>query len=430
MHIRKILSVLLICVLCIGGVCGACSAAGNLPTGEISEYGNWVNAENMEQFNNGLKSDTERFQKQFQTNIKSDTFVPIEVRLGLMFMKSLSAIDSVLQMSLIRFTIIFLLIMYAFWVGLNAYKMIRESNDYKKALFDIFKKGFTIAVWIVILNYGPSKTFTAIITPIIALGTYLSDFILDIVATTYNVNLPDTCATIHNYVDSHNTGKLLIDADAAANIMCLPGRISTYFYHAIGAAFDWIKYGFGHSATAVCVGIVSIFIFVKCIFKYAFMTLGVVADLFLTLLMLPFTALAESMPNVDEKNYAGQIFSGFLSVFNTKKLSDIISIFVNAAIYFVSLAIIIAICAALLTNIISIDANHPYTVGSAMTSILVGCFVLYLAGKADSLATQIGGKIDNSFGKQLQEDTKTVWGNLKGFTSKAIKAWSKGHLVK
>ena len=218
---------------------------------------------------------------------------------------------------------------------------------------------------------------------------------------------------------------LLIDADAAANIMCLPGRISTYFYHAIGTSFDLIKHGFGHSVTEICVGIISIFIFVKCIFKYAFMTLGVVADLFLKLLMLPFTALAESMPKTDEKNYAGQIFSGFLSIFNTQKLSDIISAFINAAIYFVSLAIVIAICAALLTNIISIGSNGQYVVGSAMTTILAGCLVLHLANKADSLANQVGGKIDNSFGKQLQSDTKTVWSNMKNFGTKLVKAWAK-----
>lgn len=427
MRIRKILSVLLICVSCVLCVCNVCSAAGNVPVGEIGEYGNWVTVENMETFNTEILSDTDQFQKQFQTDIKSQNFVPIEVRLGLMFMKALSSIDYVLQLSLIRFTIMFLLFMYAFWIGLNAYKMIRESTDYKKVLYDIFTKGLTIAIWIMVLNYGPAKIFTVVISPIIALGTYLSDFILDAVAETYNVNLPDTCATIHKYVDANNTGKFLIDADAAANIMCLPGRISTYFYHAVGTAFDWIKYGFGrgHSITAIAVGIVAIFMFIKCIFKYAFMTLGVVTDLFLTLLMLPFTALAESMPKIDEKNYVGQIFNGFLSIFNTKKLSDVISIFINAAIYFVSLAIIIAICAALLTNIISVDGTTQYVVGSAMTTILAGYLVLYLAGQADKLATQVGGKIDNSFGTTLEKGAKQIWGDIKGFGGKLTKAWAK-----
>ena len=126
-----------------------------------------------------------------------------------------------------------------------------------------------------------------------------------------------------------------------------------------------------------------------------------------------------------ETNYAGQIFSGLLKVFNTKKLSDVISVFINATIYFVSLAIVIAICAALLTNIVSINSVNTYTVGSAMTVILCGALVFYLGGKADELAKQIGGKINNSFGKQLESDTKTLWGNIKGVGMKVFDAWLK-----
>ena len=235
-----------------------------------------------------------------------------------------------------------------------------------------------------------------------SLGVHLSDFILGAVAETYNVNIPDTCVTIHQYVNANTSGKLLIDADAAANIMCLPARLSVYFYHATATAFEWMINGFGKSATMVAVGAVCIVLFVKCIFKYAFMTLGVVSDLFLTLLMLPFTAIAESMPSTKESNYIGKLFSALLGLFKTQKLSGIISKFVNVAIYFVSLAIIIAICAALLTNIISISDTNTYYVGSAITTILCGSLVLYLADKADELAKKLGGSIDNSFGKQLQ----------------------------
>jgi len=264
-----------------------------------------------------------------------------------------------------------------------------------------------------------------IVSPIMSLGVYLSDFILGAVAQTYNVVIPDTCATIHQYVDANTGQQMLINADAAANIMCLPARLSVYFYHATASAFEWMINGFSKSATMVIVGLVCAVMFIGCIFKYAFMTLRVVADLFLTLLMLPFTALAESMPGSKETNYAGQIFSGLLKVFNTKKLSDIISVFINATVYFVSLSIVIAICAALLTNIVSINSVNTYTVGSAMTVILCGALVFYLGGKTEELAKQIGGSINNSFGKQLESDTKTLWGNITGVSKKVFNAWLK-----
>lgn len=422
--IKKIINIfgkIFICILCIG--CFNAFADSNIPIGDIGEFGAWITKDNMEIVNKNMSDDMTSFQNKFDTNLHSSDFVPLEVKIGLSFMKALSSIDYVLQISLVRFTIIFLFIMYAFWVGLEAYKMIRESNDYKTVIYDIFKKGITIAIWVMVLNYGPAKIFTILISPILSLGTYISDFILSSIAETYNVTFPDTCATISQYVNSNATDKLLVDSQTAANIMCLPARLSVYFYHAIGLSLNWIVGGFGHSATAVAMGIVSLYIFIKCILKYAFMTLGIVADLFLTLLMLPFTALAESMPTTKENNYAAQIFTGFLNVFNTKKLSEVISTFINTAIYFVSLAIVIGVAAVLLSYVVKTDSTSTYVVGSAMVNILCGALVLHILGKADELAKSIGGSIDNSFGKKLENDTKTMWGNTKKFAGKLIKAW-------
>lgn len=431
MQILKFLSRLLICGLCAFCICNTSLAANNVPYGDIGDYGNWLTTDNVEKFTSDASGDMEKFQDDFQKQIQKPAFVPIEAKIGLSFMRALSSIDYILQISLVRFTIMFLFIMYAFWIALEAYKMSRESSDYKKVLYDVFKKGFTIAVWVIVLNIGPAKIFTMLISPILALGTAMSDFILNSVADMYNVNLPDTCAAIHDYViensatqiSNNKSAQLLINPETAANIMCLPARISMFFYHGVGAAWKWMIGGFGHGVTQIVMGAICIVIFIKCIFKYAFMTLGIVADLFLKLLMLPFTALAEAMPATSEKSYAGQIFSGFLKIFNAQKLSDVISVFINTAIYFVSLAIIIAICAALLTNVIPISRNLPYSVGGAMVTILCGCLILYLANKAEELAKQLGGSIDNSFGKQLEKDTKTLWDDTKKVAGKIYKDW-------
>lgn len=425
MIFRKFLKFLSVFVFCATALVSVTYGANNVPYGDIGESGNWITRDNMAKFNSQISNDVTQFQKTFSANVDSDNFVPIEVKIGLVFMKALSAIDSVLQISLVRFTILFLLVMYAFWVGLEAYRMIHESSDYKQVFYDIFIRAIKIAAWIIVLHYGVANIFTIIMNPIITAGMALSDFILNAVAQTYQINLPDTCGAIHQYVNANTTDKLLIDPDSAANIMCLPARLSVYFYHGTANAFEWIINGFGHSLTMVVVGIVCVVLFIKCIFKYAFMTLGIVADLFLTLLMLPFTAIAECMPSTKETNYAAQIFSGLLKLFNTQNLSAIILKFINAAIYFVSLSIIIAISAVLLTNIISIDTNNTYFVGSTITSIMCACLILYLAGKTEDFIKQIGGSIDNSFGTKLENDTKTLWNNIKGMGSKIFDAWLK-----
>lgn len=446
MRIFKLLSRFIICILCVFCISNVSLAEEDLrsvepnsapeqiieqeskseqiPTSdETEEKVSWFTKDNIQTFNKNISNDFENFEPHI--NLDSKTFVPIEAKIGLMLMKALSALDNVLQISLIRFAIIFLLFMYAFWVGLEAYKLIRDSGDYKTAFYNIFKQGLTIGIWIMILQYGPAKIFALVVSPILGFGSYLSDFILGAVAETYKVNIPDTCAAIHNYVNADKSLNLLVDADTAANIMCLPSRISVYFYHATATAFQWIKYGFGHSVTMIIVGIVSVVIFIKCIFKYAFMTLGVAADLFLKLLMLPFTALSESMPSNSEKNLAGQLFNGLLKVFKTQKVSDVLSAFINVAIYFVSLSIIIAICAVLLSNIISLNGDNSYSVGSAITTIISGCFVLYLANRADELAGKLGGRVDNSFGKKFQDDAKRLWNDAKALTTSLVKTWAK-----
>lgn len=439
MRIFKLLSRFIICILCVFCINNVSLAEEDLsieqdavpeqvieqdaPSEQKQEPQSWLDSGNIQTFNQNISNDFEHFQPNI--NLDSKTFVPIEARIGLMLMKALSAVDVVLQISLVRFAVIFLLFMYVFWVGLEAYKLIRDSGDYKQAFYNIFKQGITIGIWIMILQYGPAKIFGLVVSPILSLGNYLSDFILGAVAETYKVNIPDTCGAIHNYVNTNKSLELLVDPDTAANIMCLPSRISIYFYHATATAFDWIKHGFGHSVTMIIVGIVSIVIFIKCIFKYAFMTLGVVADLFLRLLMLPFTALAESMPSNSEKNIPGQVFNGLLNIFSTQKLSDVLSAFINAAVYFVSLSIIIAICAVLLTNIISLNGDNSYSVGSAITTIISGCFILYIAKRADELARKLGGGVDNSFGKQLQADAKLLWNDAKKLTTDLVKNWVK-----
>lgn len=439
MQILKFLSKFFICILCVSALCSPVLAETNIPLGDVGEYGNWLTEDNLQKINSDMSNDATKFQEKFSNNashLESSNFVPIEVRIGLMFMKALSSIDYVLQISLVRFTIIFLFLMYAIWIAVEAYKMMRESSDYKNVLYDVLKKGIMIIVWVFILNYGPAKIFMMIMSPILDFATYISNFILDSVAQTSGIKFSDTCGAIHNFVNANATtpvannesATLLVDANSAANIMCLPGRLSVYFYHAAGAALKWFIWGFGigHPTTAIVMGAICAVIFIKCIFKYAFMTLGVVADLFLTLLMLPFTALAECLPSTSEKSYIGQILNGFLSIFNTKKLSDVFYVFINAAIYFVSLSIIIVICAALLDYMMpNINNSSQYMLGSAMTTILCGCLVLYLANKVDDLAKKVGGSINNSFGKQIQNDVKTLWDDTKNVASKIYKDWLK-----
>ncbi len=298
MRILKFFSRFIICVLCVFALHTAFAAETNLPT--VGDYGNWLTEENISLYRNKLSNNLEQVKANVDSTIHSSTFVPIEARIGLMLMKALSAIAYLLQASLVEFIVIFLLAMYAFWIGLESYKIMRESGNVKEFIYTIIKQGFIIVIWVLVLEYGPNKIFSDIVEPILAFGRYFSEGILTTVAGTYNTTMSTNCDAIHTYINQNQSLSfitngsqdvaLLLNPDASANIMCLPAQMSSFFYNAISTSLGWIIKGFTSSLSLLLIGCISVYIFIKCIFKYAFMTIGIVADLFLTLLKLPFTA--------------------------------------------------------------------------------------------------------------------------------------------
>ena len=152
-------------------------------------------------------------------------------------------------------------------------------------------------------------------------------------------------------------------------------------------------------------------------------------DLFLGVMMLPFTALAETISPTSYKGLAGNIFNGFIKLFNVGpvKLDAQINRFINAAIYFVALSIVIAVCAGLLYGIIGTNmATQIPTLENDgfIPALLTGLLVAYLANKADEIAKKIGGNdkpIDASFGTKFGEDVK----RLADDTIATAKGWAK-----
>ena len=395
-------------------------AASNLPMADVGDHGSWTTPENIELFKTSITDDMENF----RPSIMQLVSVPIEVKIGLAMMNGFSMVADVLDSSLVRFAIIFMILAYIFWAMFEAYNMIKNGSSAMDFAVNLFKKGGVIIIWSIILQFGPTQVFMWIMGPIITVGTYLSDLILNAVANVVGTELPDTCTAIRDYVATNASAGMIMDAATAADILCLPTRFSGFFATAISAGFHWMGAGIGFSAFSILVGVVFIIVFLYTGFKFLLMTLGVIMDLFLSVLMLPFTAIAETIKSTSYKGIAGDIFNGFLGLFKPESLENQILRFINAAIYFVSLSIVIAVCTALLSGVM--DANLASEVPTLENSgfvptLLTGCLVAYLANRADKIATDIGGKIDDSFGKKFGEDAKKLGKNIYGFGKKAIK---------
>lgn len=428
--VQKFLSKLMIAVLAIGICAPAVCATSNLQissnTGmaDIGDFGTWATENNRKLFLDNLTYDLNQFRGTPQNQVVSD-YVPLEAKVGLAFMNAFSFVANVLDSSLVRFTIIFIIIAYAFWMLFESYTVIIGQNKVQDKVKDIGKTGIKVAVWTAILSIGPAETFMMIISPIMYLGTLFSDVILDATASVAGVDLPDTCAAIHKYAQSHISSENIIDATSAANIMCVPTRLSGFCYSAIKMGWGWMNYGIGHSIFAFLCGVGFIAGFIYMAWKFAFMAFGVIAELFLGIIMLPFTALAETVSKTTYKGIAGNIYNGFIKLFNAESLSAQISRFVNAALHFVVLSIVIAICAALLSSIVITDAESmvpKLNDQGFFVTAFVSALAWWLASNASRFANEVGGKITDDMGKKLKEDASTLWNKAKSNVKTVIGA--------
>lgn len=424
MLIKKIFSKIIICIVSAFLILPGAYGESNIPgtAGDIGDDGIWVTEHNIDAFKTDLSNDINYFQSGFQNQLVSD-YVPVEAKIGLAFMNAMTFIGRILDSSLVRFVTIFILAAFMFWIGFEAYQMITGQVDVKKSIEEIVKKGFLISIWLFVIHYGPAKIFMFVAGPIITVGTYMSDLILNAVTTTAGASLPDTCGAIRQYATTHISPDAIIDATAAADIMCVPTRLSGFFYTAVAAGWKWMLAGIGTSMFTFIIGVTFIIIFMINIWKFALMALGVIADLFLTIFMLPFTAIAETIGKTSYKGIAGTIFNGFLELFKTENLTTQITRFINAAIYFVSMSIIIAVCAAILSGVIDTNlASQVPTIDNDgfMITLIIGCLVAYLADKVTKIAKDLGGSVDDSLGQKFGKDITRLAQNIR---TQAQKYW-------
>lgn len=403
----------------------AFSATNTTTTGDIGDYGTWATDHNKDILTGQLTRDLNGFHKVQLV----DNYVPVEAKAGLAFMNALSMVGEILDTSLVRFMIIFIVLAYMFWIMFEAYQMMTTKSNVRELAEKIVKKGALIAIWIIVLRFGPGQIFMWVMGPIVTVGTYMSDLILNAVAAASGASLPDTCGAIREYAAAHTSARMTIDANATADMLCVPTRLSGFFSTAVAAGFKWMLAGIGHSMFTFVVGLTFVVLFVYLGFKFAFMALGVIADLFLAVFMLPFTAVVETVGKTSYKGLAGTIYNGFLGLFKVESLQSQIMRFINAAIYFVSLSIVIAVCGALLAGAVDADlATHVPSINNSdfFVTLLTAMLVAYLANRADEIAKKIGGSIDASMGDKIKQDGKKLLNNVTDTATKWYKIIRKG----
>ncbi|MCL2331385.1 MAG: hypothetical protein FWC61_02455, partial [Proteobacteria bacterium] len=374
-------------IILISAFCGGAFAADNVPVsdsaGDIGPFGTWATPANQSAILGNLRGDLTSFQTKFQAVTLVPDWVPPEARVGRSLIGAMSRVNEILHRSLFDFISVFIIILLAFWIALESYQFAKDGGDAKAFAYKIAMRIVLCGIWIWIISNDPARLFMMIAGPIIYVGSYFSDTILNSVTTAAHANMPDTCAAIHSYIAANPVAGDMMPPDAVAGILCVPTRLAGFFYTCVAAGFKWMIAGIGHSAMTFVVGLSFVVLFIMNIWKFAIMALGVIVNLFLIILFLPFTAIAETFGDkkTEYKGIAGEIFSKFADIFSVASLSDQFQKFITAVIYFISLSVIIAICAALLSGVVTTnlaDAVPDINSADFMTVFLCGILVFYL----------------------------------------------------
>ncbi len=413
---------------------------------DIGDNGTWTTENNKNLILNNIRQDVEKFsgteQNQSTEPYKCDnTYVPLEAKVGLSFMNAFSHVAKILNNSLVRFTILFIVIMYGLWILFEAYTLIIGQNTVKEKVFEMAKVGAKVAIWAVVLSVGPAKMFLWVTSIIMEIGTMFANVVLEATTEIAGLNsetLCNTCDAIKEYAeeifaDNNNNNifvkarEYIIDdqeriksaAHDAANIMCVPTVLSGFCMYAIKLGWAWILHSIGNSMFEFLCGCACVVGFIYLAWKFAFIAFGVIADLFLGIIMLPFTAVAETVNKTTCKGIAGNMYNGFTKLFSAESLNAQIGRFVNVALHYVVLSIIIAICAALLSGILDMSPESiaPQFNGELdnnfVVTALISALVWWLAKNATKFADEMGGKISYDMGTTLQNDAKTLWSKTK-----------------
>ena len=386
--------------------------------GDVGDYGSWATKPNRELVTASIVQDLNKFGPTATT--VSDSYVPLDAKLGLAFMGGMTTIINAVGTPLVHFAILFMLIAYAFWVAFEAYNLIGSGGDAKKAVRDILIKGIWISVWLVALQFGLDKAFAMIMMPVVYIGNVIANIILTAVTSVAGFSVPDTCEAIRQYAATNAPSNMTITADSAASLLCIPSQMSSFFVTTMEIGWKWVVSAVGHSLFSAAVGVYITYLSIVCIWKFLVISLGVIADLFLGVMLLPFTAIAETTAKTKYKGVAGDLFNSFLNIFKAEDLKTQINRVVTAALYFVCLAVALSVSTALLAFIIDpatgkiLSTAELTGFAGAMVLILTLLLICYLADKTKKLAEQWGGKIDDSWAQGVVKDVKHLFSLAQG----------------
>ncbi len=360
--------------------------------------------------------------------MSDSNYIPVEIRLGSIIIDGFGFINEMLYPFFANLLTTLLIIFLAFWLSGEAYQMINSGKTSLTNGTTIVKKIFLVIIWTAIIQSNPAQVFAYIMGPIIQMGSNITDFIITAMT---GMPLDNTCDNIHRMVQNNTDTSFLqyplLSPEAKANILCLTARISKLYTQFIVLGFKWMGQGLLLQPLTFLIGLTLVIMFIYIGFKFMLETIGIIIDLIIALLLLPFCAIKECFSGgISYKGLEGipqQLFGSIVSIFSFGDYKGLITKILKSVLYFWILAIIIGICYEMMAYTLNLNPNilDSATLPSQgdmgfMTILLAGILTCYLIKKAPEYAKTMGGAFDSPTGESLKSETKKLY----DWTKKAI----------
>lgn len=382
---------------------------------------------------NYIQSDSNQDQLPNVNYMNETTYIPIEIRLANIIIDGIGYINEMLFPFFSNLISTLLIILLAFWLSSEAYNMINTGKTSIENGVTIVKKIILVIIWTAVILANPAQVFMFIMGPIIQMGGNITDFIINALT---NIPIDQTCDSIKamamNNTDTSILNYPLLNPETKGDLLCLTGRISKLYTQFITLGFQWMGRGLFMQPVSFLVGLSLVIFFVYIGFKFTLESLGIILDLILGLMILPFCAIGacfggglsykglESIPN--------QLFTMITSIFGKGDYKGLITKIIKAILYFWILSVVVGICYEMMSYTLDsqsgiFDVNYaPGKNGLGIMSIILSAAITaYLIKKAPGYAEKMGGAINTAAAKPFEDGIDTLYKNSKDIMSKMLK---------
>ncbi|MDR2685444.1 MAG: hypothetical protein LBB23_01570 [Rickettsiales bacterium] len=321
---------------------------------------------------------------------------PLDVHASLIIVGGLSQVASIIYDNLLDLIIFMIWIFFAFWLGIKAWDLMRTKIQLMPFLESAAKKLIFVVIGTALLASNPAELFMMFMGGVSALGNAASNLFL---SDTGVGRVSETCADVAAWVKASGGDIKFLTSQSVGDIICLTGRTTSFFYNGIGTFLGMMTKG----VLEAVIGAAGAVVFLWCIFKFAFITLGVVVDVVLMLMFLPFTIFSEIFKGDDwgDTMILSDAMKSFAGIFGGDGISALIQKMIQVVIYIVSISLVAAISFLFMRAVPKDFLN--LLIGGALTA--------YMIYKADVLAKKMGGAVDDKFAKLLEQNTTAIYNN-------------------